>query len=122
MKKILKYSLLGLLVIFLITGFILASLMPTGVFSSTRMACACEPSDEPYDLPCNTVSGGNIHFFTVALNVGEYCSGKEIISCPASDELTYGSSGERYDITCRYGIAFSYYFFLPLSSEYNKSI
>lgn len=122
MNKIVKYSLLGFLAIFLILGFTLAALTPSYTFSSTMMACACMPSEEPYEMPCNTVTGNNFHFFTIIFNVGEQCSGKEILQCEASEEITYTGSKIRLDLECQYGISFSYYNFIPLSSTYNKSI
>ena len=122
MNKILKYSVLGFLAIFLIAGVTMGALMPSDIYSSTRMGCACMPSDEPYEMPCNTITGGNYHFFTIIFNVGESCSGKEIIWCEPSEEVTYANSKIRADLECRYGISFSYFYFIPLSSQYNKSI
>ena len=122
MKKTLKYSLLGILAFFFIAGFALAAIIPSNNYSMTLMACGCAPSDEPYEISCNQVSGGgNFYFFTGILNVGEFCSGKEIISCPASEELTFSSENTRIDLECQIGISLAN-FGIPLSNTYNKSI
>jgi hypothetical protein len=118
MNKILKYSLLVIIGLFVILGFVIG-ISTNPVYSTTQMLCHCMPSAESSELECNHISRTDFNFFTLLVNVGESCSGREIVECPGGFEENITSINSSFHrLNCNYFLNIGFALNIPLSSKY----
>ncbi len=87
--------------IFIILGFRIGASIPQTTEACTEMACPCDSDGE---RQCNTCSVRKHVFLSGVVNVYDYCSAKEIITCENGIQ-----TGKRIEVnreTCNYGTSF----------------